>query len=170
MPTIRKCILSDAPQLLQLARRTFMEAFEKDNNPDDFSQYLETAFTLPAIQAQLSNPDCFFFFVFIDSDLVGYFKLNKGPAQTDLRDDTAMELERIYLDAAYQGQGIGQWMVEQAVEIAKTAKKNAIWLGVWQKNSGAVRFYERFGFKKFGSHPYWIGNDKQTDWLYRLEF
>ena len=138
MPVLKKCTLSDATQLLELARRTFIEAFEKDNNPDDFSQYLETTYTLPGIKAQLSNPDCSFYFVFIDSDLVGYFKLNKGPAQTDLRDDTALELERIYVDGTFQSQGIGKWMVQQAIDIAQTAKMASIWLGVWQRNTNAI--------------------------------
>ncbi|MEM8764288.1 MAG: GNAT family N-acetyltransferase [Bacteroidota bacterium] len=169
MPVLKKCTLSDATQLLELARRTFVEAFEKDNNPDDFSQYLDTAFTEPKIKAQLSNPDCLFYFAFQEEDLVGYIKLNKGPAQTDVRNDTALELERIYVDDTFQGQGIGQWLVEQAIQIAQKAEMTSIWLGVWQRNTGAIRFYERLGFKKFGSHPYWIGNDKQTDWLYRLE-
>ncbi len=169
MPVLKKCTLSDAPQLLQLARRTFVEAFEKDNNPEDFADYLETVFTLSGMEAQLSNPDCLFYFVFNREHLVGYFKLNRGPAQTDLRDDTALELERIYVDGTFQGQGIGKWMVLQAIDIAQTAKMTSIWLGVWQRNTNAIRFYERLGFKKFGSHPYWIGNDKQTDWLYRLE-
>lgn len=169
MPTLRKCKPSDTAELLQLAQRTFVEAFEKDNNPEDFADYLQKAFNLSEMQRQLDNPDSLFYFVYVEEQLAGYLKLNKGPAQTDLRDDTALELERIYVDKPYQNQGLGQWMLKQAIQIAQSAKVNSIWLGVWQRNTGAVRFYERMGFEKFGSHPYWIGKDKQTDWLYRLE-
>ena len=40
-----------------------------------------------------------------------------------------------------------------------------MWLGVWEKNLKGIRFYERFGFKKFSEHLFVLGNDIQTDWL-----
>jgi ribosomal protein S18 acetylase RimI-like enzyme len=48
--------------------------------------------------------------------------------------------------------------------------KRYLWLGVWEHNRGAIRFYERHGFVKFGEHPYYVGNDCQTDWMMRLDF
>ena len=47
--------------------------------------------------------------------------------------------------------------------------KTWLWLGVWQQNVNAVKFYERHGFTKFDTHSFYIGNDRQTDWLMRLD-
>ena len=70
---------------------------------------------------------------------------------------------------AFQGRKIGWWMLEQVGELGSTMGKDYLWLGVWEKNKGAIGLYEKFGYRKFGSHPYYIGKDKQTDWLMRFD-
>jgi len=80
-----------------------------------------------------------------------------------------MELERIYVLEEFQGRSYGAVILQKVKEVAISAQKQFIWLGVWEKNTRAIIFYERYGFKKFGTHPYYIGTDKQTDFLMRLD-
>lgn len=40
-----------------------------------------------------------------------------------------------------------------------------VWLGVWEKNLGAIRFYEKNGFVPFDKHIFRLGDEKQTDIL-----
>lgn len=107
--------------------------------------------------------------VYNDKECVGYFKLNKKEAQTEPFGNTSIEIERIYVLDKFQGLQIGKQMLFKIVEMAKQENVSFIWLGVWEKNTAAIRFYERHGFVKIGTHPYYIGNDKQTDWLMRLD-
>jgi ribosomal protein S18 acetylase RimI-like enzyme len=44
-----------------------------------------------------------------------------------------------------------------------------LWLGVWEENQEAIRFYLRHGFVTFGKHPYYIGSDRQMDWMMRFQ-
>lgn len=44
-------------------------------------------------------------------------------------------------------------------------KKILVWLGVWEFNPRAIKFYTRYEFKKVGVHPFVLGNDVQNDWL-----
>jgi ribosomal protein S18 acetylase RimI-like enzyme len=69
----------------------------------------------------------------------------------------------------YQGKGLGRIMIGEVIELAKERKKEFIWLGVWEENKKAIEFYKSMGFEKFGEHPYYIGQDKQNDWLMKLE-
>ncbi|MEJ2584567.1 MAG: hypothetical protein P8Z38_05830 [Robiginitalea sp.] len=46
--------------------------------------------------------------------------------------------------------------------------KTYLWLGVWEENKEAIRFYKRHGFVTFGKHPYYIGSDRQMDWMMQL--
>ena len=39
------------------------------------------------------------------------------------------------------------------------------WLGVWENNFRAIKFYRKYGFKKFGQHSFLLGKDLQTDYL-----
>ena len=102
--------------------------------------------------------------------LIGYIKLNTKTAQTEHIHDQGMELERIYILESFQNQGLGLKVLNEVIKIALEESVKVLWLGVWQENKNAVRFYERHGFKKFGTHPYYIGQDEQTDWLMKIEF
>jgi len=95
--------------------------------------------------------------------------LNWGAAQTELTDPTAFEIERIYVLKPYLGKGMGNFLMDAALEIAYKMKPSYVWLGVWEKNERAIRFYEKYGFKVFGSHLFSLGNDIQTDLLMKLE-
>ena len=165
----QECRFSDVEQLVEISRKTFVDSFEKDNEPEDFKNYIDAAFERNTIASQLNNKKSFFYFVFKSEDLVGYFKLNTGDAQTDIKSEDAIELERIYVLDEFQGQQIGQRMLQEAFKLASQQNKNYIWLGVWERNRAAIRFYQKHGFSKFDTHPYYIGRDKQIDWLMRFD-
>ena len=165
----KKCTLTNLDELVEISKATFVSAFEKDNNPEDFKSYIDSAFEKTHIAKQLSNINSYFYFVFKEEQLVGYFKLNTTDAQTDIESDESIELERIYVLDEFQGMRIGEKVVQEAIYLASQQYKKYMWLGVWEKNLAAIKFYERNGFKKFDTHPYYIGKDKQTDWLMRVE-
>lgn len=165
----RQCEISDVDALVKISKDTFVDAFEKDNDPVDFQNYIQNAFSPDRLESELKNPDSIFYFVFDEETLVGYYKLNMGKAQTDVHDEDSIELERIYVIQAYQGHKIGAGMLSHILHLVKELGKAYLWLGVWEHNPKAIRFYQRHGFQKFGEHPYYIGNDKQTDWLLRLD-
>jgi len=164
-----KCSISDLDQLIALSRETFIEAFEAVNNPEDFKSYMQKAFSKKQLKRELEDMHMTFYFVTQENEILGYFKLNEDVAQTETKDKHAIELERIYVKRAYQGKKIGEWMLNQIKRIAVDQNKSYLWLGVWEKNHNAIRFYEKSGFMKFGRHPYYIGSDKQMDWLMKFD-
>lgn len=166
---LQRCSASDIGQLATVSRTTFIDAFEKDNHPEDFKAYIDFAFEKSKLLEELKALNTTFYFVYKDADLVGYLKLNENETQTDIKSDEAMELERIYVLKDFQGQHIGKWMLDEVKRIASHKKKKFLWLGVWENNVGAIRFYQNHGFSQFGTHPYYIGKDEQTDWLMRFE-
>ncbi len=165
----RECESADLNTLVQISKNTFIEAFEKDNDPNDFRNYTQKAFSHDTLGSELANKDSFFYFVYDQDTLTGYFKLNRGTAQTDVYDPSGLEIERIYVLSSHQGKKIGSWMIHEIIAKANRLGKEFIWLGVWEHNREAIKFYQKHGFAKFGEHPYYIGADKQTDWLLRLE-
>lgn len=163
------CAVEDLPFLVEISIKTFVSAFENQNNPEDFKNYMDRAFSKEQLKKELLNENVSFYLVYNDNNLVGYFKLNERDAQTEAFGDTSLEIERIYVLNEFQGKQFGKQMLFKIIETAKFKKLEFIWLGVWEKNTAAIRFYERHGFVKIGTHPYYIGNDKQTDWLMRLD-
>lgn len=171
METIRLtlCTPADLEGLRSLSISTFRDAFESQNDPDDFKYYLEKAFSQEQLLKELEHPEMQFYFAWSGNRLAGYCKLNSGGAQTELQEPEGLEIERIYVDAAFQGKGVGALMIQEIEAMARKEGKRYLWLGVWQQNPGAIRFYERHGFEIFGEHPYYIGNDRQMDWLMKRQ-
>ena len=167
-PSIRKAGLQDLKKLQDISRRTFRESFESQNNAEDFNSYMEVAFSSKQLTKELSNAESHFFFMEDKGEVVGYLKLNVGKAQTETMDDTYLEIERIYIDAPWQGRGLGKMLLQQSIEFSKSRKKEVIWLGVWTKNPGAIAFYRSQGFVETGTHIYKIGNDDQLDLIMEL--
>ena len=165
----KKCVLDDVQLLTAISRETFIAAFETDNNPDDFKTYINSAFNEQQIKTELLDVNSEFYFVYRDTDLVGYFKMNENEAQAEPFGDNALELSRIYVLSPFQGQQLGQQILMEIIDIARRKQKTKLWLGVWERNIRAIQFYERYRFKKFDTHSFYIGNDKQTDWLMRLD-
>ena len=155
-------------ELKKISRKTFTDAFGADNNPEDLELYLNTAFGEENLRQELLNPLSEFYFAKLAKQTIGYFKINLGDAQTDFRDEDAMELERIYVKQEFQNQRIGQKILDEVIEMAIQRKMRYLWLGVWEKNKRAIDFYLRNGFQFSGSHPYMVGNDRQTDKIMKL--
>ena len=165
---IRKLSTVDIDALQQLSRQTFFEAFYDLNTEENMTSYLRDAFSTEKLSAELSNASSQFFFAEIYGRPIGYLKLNTGSAQTDLKEDKGLEIERIYVLAAFQGKKIGQLFCDHALEIAVQGKYDYIWLGVWEENQKAIKFYKKNGFVQFGKHIFQLGDDEQTDIMMKL--
>ncbi|WP_288423058.1 GNAT family N-acetyltransferase [uncultured Spirosoma sp.] len=164
---IRKAEPGDLVVVQEIARATFFETFAATNTEADMQHYLTEKFTDAAISAELNHPNSTFFIAWADETPIGYLKINTGPAQTEPQGDTALEIERIYVRNAYHGHKVGQLLYEQALVSARQQNKTQLWLGVWEENPRAIRFYEKNGFVAFDKHIFQLGTDLQTDILMR---
>jgi len=165
MISIKKIEPSDIDTLIYLSRKTFFDAFYHLNNPADVEAYTLAAFNYDRLLSEVANPNSSFYFALKDDEPVGYIKLNYASAQTEFKSDNAIEVERIYVLAGNQGIQIGTQLLNFAITKAVDAGLQYIWLGVWDKNQNAIRFYERHGFELVGSHAFMLGNDQQVDLL-----
>lgn len=164
---IRPVLPTEVEVLAQIGRRTFESTFAAGNAPDDLRDYVERAFGVERVSDELHRPGSRFFFAELDGEAVGYLKLNSGDAQTEPVAGATLEVERIYVDDNQQGRGVGKALLDFAFEVARRQGCDTIWLGVWENNPKAIRFYERQGFVAFGRHDFVIGTDTQTDILMR---
>lgn len=159
--------IEDYKSVQLIARETFFETFASSNSELDMQNYLAESFSDYKVKEELSNVESMFYMALANNVPIGYLKINVGKAQTELRDPTSLEIERIYVKAAYHGQRIGQLLFEKALGIAQQTNKKSIWLGVWEKNPKAIRFYEKNGFVLFDKHIFKMGEDEQTDVMMR---
>lgn len=166
---IRKVTLNDIDQLQKIGKQTFYETFSAENTEENMINYLNEGFSIEKLTTELSDKNAEFYFATLDNNVVGYLKLNFGQSQTELQDDTALEIERIYVLKEFHGKKVGQVLYEKAIEIAKQKNADYVWLGVWEENPRAISFYMKNGFVEFDKHIFKLGNDEQTDIMMKLK-
>jgi diamine N-acetyltransferase len=160
---IKRVTLDDIDQLQKIGRQTFYETFSAGNTEENMKKYLEEGFSLEKLTAELNNKNSEFYFAELDNNTIGYLKLNFGSSQTELKDDKALEIERIYVLQEFYGKNVGQLLYEKAMQIAKQKNVGYVWLGVWEENPRAINFYKKNGFVEFDKHIFKLGNVEQTD-------
>lgn len=166
--SLREVNLNDLVQLQGISIQTFSETFAASNTEEDMVNYLNESFSIEKLKEELNNPNAQFFFAVSDDQVIGYLKLNYGEAQTELKDNTGMEIERIYVSHAFLGKKVGQILYDKAIQIAKQKQLDFVWLGVWEENHRAINFYKKNGFVEFDKHLFILGNDVQTDIMMKL--
>jgi diamine N-acetyltransferase len=169
VPELRKANLSDLPELLVLARTSFVQAFTAGNKLENVQAYLAEAFTESKLTQEMLEPASTFIVASLDGELVGYTKLNLSAAQADVKDPASVEVARLYTLEKVWGTGLGQLLLDAAIHFGRQEGKTWLWLGVWEHNARAIRFYEKNGLRIFGSHPFPFGDEIQNDWLMRIE-
>ncbi|MFM2250568.1 MAG: hypothetical protein RLZZ358_1495 [Bacteroidota bacterium] len=169
VPELRKANLSDLTELLALARTSFVQAFTAGNKPENVQAYLAEAFTEDKLTKEIQETASTFIVASLAGKLVGYTKLNLAAAQADVQDPASVEVSRLYTLEEVWGTGLGQVLLDAAIDFGRQEGKTWLWLGVWEHNARAIRFYEKNGLRIFGSHPFPFGDEIQTDWLMRVE-
>jgi ribosomal protein S18 acetylase RimI-like enzyme len=159
----RRVTTNDLPELQKIARETFLESFSADNSETDMDKYLDEKFNAITLAAELGNPGSEFYFAHVNEKVIGYLKLNFMDAQTEIKDLDAAEVERIYVKKEYLGKKAGQFLMDKALQVAGMYKLRYVWLGVWEQNLRAIRFYDKNGFSAFDKHIFRLGADEQTD-------
>jgi diamine N-acetyltransferase len=166
---IRKVNLKDLELLREIGKQTFAETFSSANSEENMTEYLKKGFSTEKLKTELTDKNAEFYFAELDNKVIGYLKVNFGQSQTEIKDENSLEIERIYVLKEFHGKKVGQILYDKAIELAKDKNLENVWLGVWEENPRAIRFYEKNGFVAFDKHIFKLGNDEQTDIMMKLK-
>jgi GNAT superfamily N-acetyltransferase len=160
---IRPGTIHDAAALADLAARTFADTFERDNAAADMQAHLADAYGIAQQTAELTSPAVVTLLAEADDGLVAYAQLRRSAPPPCVQPADAIELHRFYVDRPAHGTGIAQCLMDAVRDAARAAGADHLWLGVWERNARALRFYAKCGFVDVGSHDFLLGTDRQTD-------
>jgi len=166
---IRKATLEDIETLIKVGSQAFVETFAEHNTEADMQAYLSTKFTQEQLNGEFNEPNATFFIAEYDSQAAGYAKLRTVEEPAQLVGKKHLELERLYVLKAFHNKKIGKELMETCITLAKQNDFEVLWLGVWEHNLKALEFYHKWGFERFDEHIFQLGEDKQTDYLMKLE-
>ncbi|MFV0643831.1 MAG: GNAT family N-acetyltransferase [Sphingomonadaceae bacterium] len=168
---LRPASLSDAVNLAELGRSSFVAKFGHLYRAEDLSSFLEQVYAPQTVREEIAGPEYEFQLAEQDGALLGFCKMGypgKYATYSDARDP--VDLCQLYTAPDMTGRGIGSSLMQWALACAARSNRDAIQLTVWSENHDAQRFYQRFGFTKIADVDFYVGVHRDDEFLfeYRL--
>ncbi len=168
---IRKIKIADAEILSAIAKQTFYDTFYGTCTKEDMQQFLEHYFNVPQVKKELKDRDSFNFFAEINNIPIGYIRFKEDYIDYPFKEKyKSIELKRLYIQKEFHGKGCAHELMKLFINYAIENKYEVAWLGVWEYNFKAQKFYNKYGFTDSGvGHDFPIGNTPQTDrWYWKF--
>lgn len=166
--TLRKILPSDASILSGIAKSSFYDTFVGTCSDDDMQEFLDHYYNEPQLLKEITDSNNHYYFAEVDGRPVAYLMFAEDYSGLPLMKQwKALELKRLYVLTEFHGKGIAQRLMEYFMDYARQHDYDVVWLGVWEENLRAQKFYGKYGFVNSGhSHPFPIGNTPQTDFWF----
>jgi ribosomal protein S18 acetylase RimI-like enzyme len=164
-PQVRYGTPTDASLLADLGARTFC-TYCKNIPEKDLRYYLDRNFTPEKILSLLDDKDTAFLFLEMSGEPIGYALLCNSKATNRLISSNYIQLEKLYLLEKWTGRRWGDFLMAQCLEHMEHRGFDGLRLTVWEQNTRAIRFYERWGFQKVGSQDFVVGTQIQKDFVF----
>lgn len=149
--------------------RLFFETFSEQNSEENMRIFLDKAYSEEKLKPEIEDKESETFLAVENQKILGVLKINTGNAETESGLENSLEIQRIYILKESKGLGIGTVLMNLAEKKARELGVSFIWLGVWEKNFPAQKFYTDKGFRRFSEHAFVLGDDIQTDFLMKKE-
>lgn len=147
---IRPAGPADAPLLGVIGPAAYAEAYAfLWDQPGPYAAHLAT-FSAEAFAAALARPGTRIWLAYADGAAVGFLLMNlETPDPLALRRGGA-ELARIYLLGPSRGRGLGERLLEAAIETARAEGAAYVWLDAMAAADWARGAYAKWGFRETG--------------------
>ena len=169
--TIRRVTIDDVEVLSSISKQSFYDTFTGTCSDEDMQSFQEQYFSPGQWKTELNNTHQFCFFAEKNGVPVAYLQFMEDYSGFPfMKKWKALELKRIYVLQEYHGKGIAQKLMDHILTYATENNYAVVWLGVWEHNLRAQKFYEKYGFVNSGyTHDFPIGNTPQTDnWFWKF--
>ncbi len=166
MNTFRKLTQADAAILASFGSRLFREAYQTVGDPRLIADYAREHFTEEALADQLEASDSIGYLCEA-AEWRGYTMMtfHVSPFSSCEFGKEDAKVEKLYVDATFQGMGIGQTLLRHCETSALRASCQRIWLTVWPITP-APAFYQKMGYEQIGEVPFvYPDGQQEMDWV-----
>jgi len=147
---IRIAIRSDALCLGVLATQVFLDTYATSGIRAAIAAEVVASFSTQAMEACIGRHDGYIGVAEHAGHLLGFVQLAFGARHDLVASSAPAELERLYVQAPFTGQGIGAALLRHAEQAAATRGSADLWLTAWEHNRRALRFYVRHDYRDLG--------------------
>lgn len=166
LPAGAKLIRASAADLNaygDISRRTFADTYRESHSAEVLTRHIDQRLCDDVLVKELADPARHVWALERDEVWVGYTLLRHGSASVVVPGDQPVEIERFYIAKEWHGRGYADSLMNAALASARTHGARVAWLGVWEQNSRAVRFYTKCGFAVMGRATYMFDGKAEDD-------
>jgi ribosomal protein S18 acetylase RimI-like enzyme len=156
---IRAGRASDADLLAVLATQVWLHTYATYGINQEIAQYVLSELTVEKFSVRLIEPETNVIVAEYGEYLVGLAVVKFG-ASCPAVAGSAIELQTLYVQEHFIGQGIGRSLLQAAEAMARERSNSPLWLTVNAKNTRAVDFYARQGYTKVGTTYFVLGEGR----------
>ena len=164
---LRPALPADAAALAALGRDSFVAKFGTMYRPEDLATFLAQTHSDEVVAREIANPQARYRLAERDGALAGYCKLGLACGWPEYaRGRHAIELKQLYTAPGATGGGIGAALMEWALGEARELGADEVQLSVFSGNTDAQRFYHRHGFAHVADTHFWVGEQRDDEFLF----
>lgn len=164
---LRPATADDVPALSRLATQAFVAKFGHLYAREDLDTFLRDCLSEAAVAKDFADPAQVYRLAEADGKLTGFCKIStKCGWPEHARGARAMELKQLYTAPDATGMGIGAALMDWAMAELAARGADEVQLSVYAENTGAHRFYARYGFGKVADITFRVGNHVDPEFLF----
>lgn len=167
--SIRKADARDVNLIAALGITTCYEAYFELDPSHDLADYCVRFFDPKVVGDEIADSGSTHLIAELRGKAVGFVKLREGRTVECLAGENAIEVQRIYVLERMKGAGIGRRLLSAAMTVGREKGYEKLWLGVWDKNRAAQRFYERLGMSNIGTTDFTDGKSRFLNFVYAID-
>lgn len=151
----------DISTVQQLAREIWEEHYLPIIGQQQIDYMLDLFYATEKIQKELEE-GVYWEILYLENEAIGYLVCEV--------EEENIQLSKLYLKSKVRGKGLGKFLIDRSIEIAKENNKNSIRLNVNKNNTQSIAFYERVGFLKVEAGVFDIGSGYfMDDFIYEMK-
>jgi ribosomal protein S18 acetylase RimI-like enzyme len=167
--TIRKATEEDITILAALGTTTCYEAYFELDPSADLADYCARVYSVENVRSEFEDVNSTYLIAEVNERAVGFAKLRENNVVECMAGKHAIELHRIYLLERMKGSGIGRQLVERCCQIGREKGYDSLWLGVWEQNIAAQKFYQRLGLTNVGTTNFSDGKNDFINFVFTVD-
>ncbi len=138
--------IENQEELYELMKRIYPPAY-RNYWKDEGSWYVNDLYTFHSVQKELSEKDTDYYFVILENQIIGIFRIVYHVNPYNEIDESFVKLHRLYLDQTIQNKGIGKKLMKWLIDKVKREGYPKLWLDAMEKQPQALYFYQKLGFE-----------------------
>lgn len=165
----RDAVAADAAALADIARETFVATFGALYPVADLKHYIANTYGRDLQEAEIADAELRHRLAFVGDALIGYARAGAFKLPFDPGGRRPFELHRLYVVAEAKGKGVAAALMDWTIAEAEAAAADDLYLGVYQGNDRAQRFYARYGFEIVGAYEFIVGGTRDPEYIMRKQ-